>query len=376
MLLLLASLILVRFDGSLKPPKSDGTARITFAAATISSSTRNQDILYIGASRLDATEYTTSGEAEFAGLILGLEGILEYQDSLSAYIECGDTIQVEGDCKTVIQQMQGRSLSRKLGPLCQVAKAKLSQIPWKVQFAFVPRVDNFFCDRICYGLMVSRHQYVVQEFCDHVLEILGNDNEQSSKHDAFEKLLADYFINGKTTLSGFGRLQVYSILTKAALLDEYFELVCDIGQRMQQLADTMLSAFSEKKWNRTELVRLKVEGIEYEIDALRRLGQEKEAVKVERREKTMLLRHADGARDDFSPMVTTHQVKIALVAWAERECSLYSFRIRDLLAKEVVDGNDTEVKGGTPGTPLEVALEDLLRVTSANAACHWVSVQQ
>uniref|UniRef100_A0A7S4T3B0 RNase H type-1 domain-containing protein n=1 Tax=Ditylum brightwellii TaxID=49249 RepID=A0A7S4T3B0_9STRA len=122
----------------------------------------------------------TSATVEYEALILGLNGLIRYFDMKDSSIiallpdNVGDQsassqptpvspikreeehciIIVRGDCKTVIDQMNGISLPRKQRRYFVQAKELLEKIEhkWNVHFVFehVPRDQNILCDYICY----------------------------------------------------------------------------------------------------------------------------------------------------------------------------------------------------------------------------------
>lgn len=296
---LMAAMIVVRFDGSMRLSPPDGTRRVATAAATVASSTDDKasDIFLIGGQHLDTNDYKTSGEAEFGGLILGLQGLLlaHNEKRLAPLLQrddaqVGDCIEVQGDCKTAIQQMQGRSRSRKLGHLSDKAYQLMEEIPYKLQFEHIPREENVLCDGICTRLVLSRQERTIESVCDSMLEII-DATDSIVAGQSLHNTLEQYLLPPTTILPGSLRVKAYSILGRLSWIAKDYALLYELAQRIRQLAKAPRPCSSSSGDADTEMVPLHHQGIQYEISALRKLGNEKEAGKVIRREKTFRLSH-------------------------------------------------------------------------------------
>lgn len=304
---LMTSLV-VRFDGSFRAlVTSDGTTRrMATAAATISctSSTATKDVLWIGGRHLDVSECRTSGEAEFAGLILGLEGLLLAHKEQLAPFQTGDdskVVYVQGDCKTAIQQMQGRSRSRKLAFLRDQAHVLVEKIPWTLQFEHIPREQNYLCDRICVGLLLSKQNHAIECVSDSLLDII-HAVDYSVNGKSLRQVYNDFWMASTTgLLPVWGLLEAYSLfITVAWLVKDYnlskeasFELKRFVSGLKPQSVSTGEGDYTRP--TRAEILDFQVQAIAFEIASLQKLGQDKEAVKLERREKIFFSRH--GARN-------------------------------------------------------------------------------
>ena len=184
--------IVLRFDGSLlrSNPSSGGAIAASCAAAVL----QNDDkaLLAVGGRSLstDVVPGLTSGEAEYGGLILGLEYIsnallLGQADGSASGIEHlwrqevmkkhGDdvesaataTLTIRGDCKTVIDHCQGVAVPRKLRPKYDMAMEQIDCIQdyvrvalgreLQLSFEHVKRENNELCDSMC-RLITSRKE--------------------------------------------------------------------------------------------------------------------------------------------------------------------------------------------------------------------------
>ena len=188
----IACSIVLHFDGSLRYPKDEGfripteQAPLAACAASIQWDSNEDGMLSLGGKLLDCSTSTTSAEVEYQGLMLGLEGLLLHviqdndwlPDSSRFQIDEPVLVQVCGDCKTVIQQMNNLSHARKLEPLHNRAgellqELKSRQPKMRVQFRHIPRIENQLCDRLAVRIVKenTRHSYHsaltdLQSLCD------------------------------------------------------------------------------------------------------------------------------------------------------------------------------------------------------------------
>jgi ribonuclease HI len=348
-------LLVLRFDGSLHPPL-DGTARMVTAACALFRSNTNViksgRLLLVGgtyASSMVSNDHggvirpTTSAEAEFSGLLLGLEGLLHHKEALlaeAALLPSTDDliIHIQGDCKTVIQLMQGRARARKLDEWCDRAHQLVDQLvqsPWKLQFEHVPRTENTFCDGLCRQLTTEKRNSDIQRVYRALVDILERPAAGAAVSGSRTALLGElltsrHLSNGKTNIPVSVRLDLYSnIIAPMALRLDAYELLYAIGQRTEYLAAAAAKIRSTKqpldsgpRGTISESSRFLLDSLFYQATALRKLGSDKKAAKAERRERSLLLRHAVGV----SELMTRRQDLVAspmkgfqlrVLAWAE-----------------------------------------------------------
>jgi ribonuclease HI len=351
-------LLVLRFDGSLHRPV-DGTARMATAACALfrshTSGNLLSPILLVGGTYVPSivsnsnshgsvTHPTTSAEAEFSGLLLGLEGLLQHREALlaeAALLASTDhpVILIQGDCKTVIQQMQGRARARKLDEWCDRANRLVDLLsqesPWKLQFEHIPRTENALCDGLCRQLVAMKRNSNMQSVCRALASMLENPTAAAATSGSLTALLGEllasrYLSNGKTNLSVPVRLDLYSnILAPLALRLDAYELLYDVGHRTQHLAATMTRKTTKQppssgRGTMSESSRFQLDGLSYQATALRKLGRDKEAAKVDRREWSLLLRHTvDASRrvterqDLVASTISLEELKLRVLVWAE-----------------------------------------------------------
>lgn len=167
--------IVLEFDGSFRPPRDPGCrtipAKIATCSASISISSNDAEgnthlslrPLALGSYWVPMEQDMTSAHAEYHGLLLGLEHLagLEGIDDLvpggnGSGAKKENMLLIRGDCKTVTDQLNGRSTPRKLEALNLAAQELLSQLGRQfdhIEAAHIPRAENKLCDNICSELI-------------------------------------------------------------------------------------------------------------------------------------------------------------------------------------------------------------------------------
>uniref|UniRef100_A0A7S4UZH0 RNase H type-1 domain-containing protein n=1 Tax=Ditylum brightwellii TaxID=49249 RepID=A0A7S4UZH0_9STRA len=152
-------------------------------------------VFAVGARCIPAEIDVTSADAEYDGLIFGLEyleKLLLTSPLLSLLDDDHDTtkeeeelrIVIEGDCKTVIDQMNQKSTSRKLRSKYETSQAILQRIQKfrhsssskssspQVIHRHIPRDDNILCDALC---QLAAHIIRSGDVQDIIHAIYGDD---------------------------------------------------------------------------------------------------------------------------------------------------------------------------------------------------------
>jgi hypothetical protein len=239
--------IVLQFDGSLCPPRDpisgftyshdflhgdftrkpllDGSEKLASCSATISLSSlcggvREEIPIAIGGRYLSNIPRMTSATTEYEGMLLGLEWLAQSFSSVYKLNQSADAIHVinrerkvedskliiRGDCKSVIDQLNSRSVPRKMEPHYNLAISRIEcirdlyaeyhqrttskhlQTPdasvspeLKVCFEHVPRENNYFCDALC-KLIINRKQLDFVESIQDLI-LLGENDETNSADD-------------------------------------------------------------------------------------------------------------------------------------------------------------------------------------------------
>ena len=151
-----SGLLVLKFDGALRPPRDPGfptkslSKLATCGAAVWDDHNR---LVALGGKRVSLVPGMTSADAEFEGILLGLEWLCEQPGHWWSAMGSGppSSLTVYGDCKAIIDQLNGDSQPRKLKPKHEIAEKFLEQLRpvVDIRFQHVPRIDNKLCDGIC-----------------------------------------------------------------------------------------------------------------------------------------------------------------------------------------------------------------------------------
>lgn len=175
--------LVLHFDGSLRPPRDPipGFTRYTpkslnidkMASCSAAIGTDSNKLDSIGGKMLSLVPGMTSADAEYEGLLMGLDKLRTYlseEEKLASLVSSSDpTLTVKGDCKVIVDQFQGKSTARKMETKYNTALDKLRAIQnicaahpqstkkLSVRFQHIPRDENHLCDAIC-RLLVNQKQ--------------------------------------------------------------------------------------------------------------------------------------------------------------------------------------------------------------------------
>ena len=211
--------LVLYFDGSLRPPRdpipgftrytasSQDMDKIASCSAAIlmepnesfdraeghsrNNNVHNGQVVAIGGQLLHLTPGMTSADAEYDGLLLGLEELCFYlskDENVNArmFNSVDHVLTIRGDCKAIIDQFNGRSTPRKLELKYNIAKDRIRSIKdmhftrankedspqctklLSVSFEHIQRDNNHLCDAIC-NLSVNQWQrYSVASIYDSI----------------------------------------------------------------------------------------------------------------------------------------------------------------------------------------------------------------
>lgn len=180
---LCATCLVLQFDGSLRRPadphkeiiptslssKLSPFAVCSFALLQDDSNSETGKIIALGSKEIP-NYGTTSADVEYEGLILGLKSLLHVYEHCEEYeyVPLRSPLLVRGDCKTVIDQMNGVSLSRKLRSYYNEATLIREQLEQNhdvhIHFEHVTRDHNELCDGMCKVIMQRLQENVVSTF--------------------------------------------------------------------------------------------------------------------------------------------------------------------------------------------------------------------
>jgi ribonuclease HI len=260
----------------------------------------------------------TSQHAEYEGLLMGLQWLRDmYPRLVDNDFNCGGPyhldVLIEGDCKTVLDQMSGKSSPRKLEFLYRRALALLHEISDKHQTAFdrfgkrppncftvnfqhIPRTQNSVCDNLCNNLMTVVASKAWDE-CIYQLENASrNSSMKTNRIDSslrMGNLLATYLDPATSRIKYSLRPPLYETMAVVANKMKDYESLLAIGQRLVEE-----ECNNHRPQERGRFSMQKQRGVGYQIQGWRGLGQERKSRLLERKHRVALAYRADGAENE------------------------------------------------------------------------------
>jgi ribonuclease HI len=267
-----AIVVALQFDGSFRPPKDPGyltlESKMASCAACLfleeeeNSTSVIHSPIGVAGRFLPIPVDMTSAHAEYEGLLLGLESLL----STTHLVSRPTRLRIQGDCKTVLDQLSGKSTSRKLQHLHTKSQSLLQQLALfeEVEYQHIPRTANVLSDNLCGNLMTVASNTIIQQCLWDIERKEVPLLETLRKHIGSIKysirpLLYEHFWN------------------EALNRKEYFTMV-EIGK--------LLVIES----SRTKGEKYILKGVVYQLQGLRGMGHEHEAAALERKHRVLLSR--------------------------------------------------------------------------------------
>jgi hypothetical protein len=295
-LLFIESLLLIlQFDGSLRPPRDVGfptqkLGRLASCSAIVVSDDRRR-VLAIGGQMLPLVAGMTSADAEFEGLLLGLEFLCQTKRHFNSNDSIASApLLVEGDCKAVIDIMNRKALGRKVASRYDTAMKYVAELDLKsIQFQHIQRDSNYLCDSIC--------QEVIQFAIDQNLKELNAvlESQTTTVTDALQQYLDD-----RSIIPFSNRLSVYDILWKHAKQFGDGAGLHQLGKLIERDAK-LWSANIEQTPCKHSLSHL---ALRIQLDGYDLLGKNKEATKLRQRHRFVLEKYAENLAPEAGALDT------------------------------------------------------------------------
>lgn len=352
---LLLALLELYFDGSIRRPSDhgyslDGQGKVSACAAFVRISDEDFDpcgpaatSFLGGRSLIDPMSPRTSADAEYEGLLLGLEFVSKLlSDSFpgtnvspppsKSILRDVLKINVHGDCKTVIQHMQGRSRPRKMAKQFQKAMNLVEKIPWTISFEHIPRSENLLCDRLCAIIIQRMEEDALERLIVDTIQLAKLKNVPiegvvstsimknttitatpccssiSSLHD----LLTYHFTTHHSLIPYSKRPFIYHSLATIAYVSLDFESMVTIGQKMEEEAK---GVWLKRPDGKETSQQVQLDGLKYQLLGLERLGKENDAARLKRRHKHLfqeewrpnMMRDIQWSAQDFGQDIGRHE---------------------------------------------------------------------
>jgi hypothetical protein len=249
----------------------------------------------------------SSQRVEFEGLLVGLKYINEHWVELmeekrkrlleSSYCVVQDdqlTLKIQGDCKTVIDQLSGKAYPRKLELQLNQARDLLGQLVSRrdvmiLEYDLLPRHENCVCDCLCSNLiniMTSKawndcmdDLEKVQRHHDH--DSLGLSCKDHSSKPAINNILISHLDPVSSMIKYSLRLHLYEQLATIATRCQDYDVLIMIGERLQEEV--------QRKHSRKGTWKVvKKRSVLYQIKGWRGLGNTKKAMFLEHKHRMLL----------------------------------------------------------------------------------------
>jgi len=295
----LALIVRLEFDGSLRPPRDFGFPTIPAKLVTCSSSlsigqdSSNDGVLFspfaLGCRRLVPNLGLTSAQTEYEGLLLGLE-FLNDLESFTDLVSKEETSTTEnslliiGDCKAVIDQINGKSIPRKMGTMHERSVDIMTQLGNKfdmVEARHIPRTENILCDSLCADLMTVIEWQEYND-CQTELWMCHDEPSKTSAGDVYTRYLKD---ENKCHIPYSKRPSLYQSMVSLSRTMDEFDTLVEVGER--RLKESALTG-------NKDMAR---EAIQNQIDGWKGLGDTKKVEFLSRKHRYLL---ANPMEDDSS----------------------------------------------------------------------------
>ena len=271
MFLWLTVCLVLYFDGSLRTPRdagfpTHGLGRMASCGAAVVSHD-DYSLLSLGGRCLDIVPGITSADVEYDGLLFGLKHVV---------IDNDNSLVVRGDCKAIMDQLNGNAVPRKLRPKHELVMELLKKVD-KISFQHVPREENKLCDSLCAGVMQIMEQREVAAFCTE-MACLRQFAETETKRNVVQNELTDLL---KQFLSSDKSLVRYSM--RPRLYKEAISIAERLNDSMalEHVGRQMVA--ESKLWPPSGEINQKVmtaQGILWQVQGLELLGNEKQAKRL------------------------------------------------------------------------------------------------
>lgn len=369
----------VQFDGGLRPPRDPGyptldrswsaysacislgwsndgdSSNVRLNGDSVPPHTRMVPLAVGGgaaAAMLPVEHGTTSQHVEYEGVILGLEWLCQDENrhlvdqtvtwmtkswqeesgvESSSQLSPADlipfSIVIEGDCRTVVDQLSGRSVPRKLQELHQRAASLVATVGERlvdfkcreidICYNHIPRKHNIICDRLCNYLMDSMTLHAYKTCVDDIQSLeasIGVDRSDRrttmSSLSSASAILVEHLDPTRSMVPHSLRLPLYQRLAFVAKELQDYELLLVLGRRMCHEAKRIVIPSENPLQSNLAYQR----GMHCQIAALQGMGQAKDANRLQHKHRVLLRKEmsdpgpsstADWIQQEDEPMVMT-----------------------------------------------------------------------
>lgn len=350
--LLSALSLVLQFDGSFRAPKDFGFPTNTMSKLPSCSSAiladGDEQVLALGGKLISIMPGMTSADAEYDGLLIGLEWLGMQDDEWWNKHAPSKTMTIRGDNKAIIDQLSGSALPRKLLAKHEYGQSifdNLNKHITSFNYQHVLRHQNILCDAVCgdiIQLTVSRilktFQAKVDECIDNALNSETDPKKQKTKTSPLAIVIQSYLNDASVIPHSIRPAILRQLIAKAVSLDDGVALVT-IGELME--SESKLWADCGDRPNSGSNCRelLQVQGIQLQSQGWTMLRKDKEADKLARKHKFNLNKYGDMIRTtptgNWPTMPQDDSTDPAYVLWTERAANVYFVGLEEQQHKPV-----------------------------------------
>lgn len=332
--------LVLQFDGSFRPPKdfgfpTDSMRKLPSCSSAILAD-GDEQVLALGGKLIPFMPGMTSADAEYDGLLVGLEWLGKQEDDWWTKHASSKTLTIRGDNKAIIDQLSGSALPRKLLSKHEYGQSIFDNINkhlTTVNYQHVLRHQNALCDAVCgeiIQLSVSRtlnsFQADLEKFTQ---EAPGGETDMTKRkveQSPLATLIQSYLNEASVIPHSIRPTILKQLISKAEALDDGFALL-KIGELME-LESKLWGDCGERPIygsNCREL--LLVQGLQLQIQGWKILRKEKEADKLARKHKYNLSMYGSMVSPtpigEWPTMTQDDSTDPAYLVWTERAERMY-----------------------------------------------------
>lgn len=338
--LLTALSLVLQFDGSFRPPKDFGFPTDIMSKLPSCSSAiladGDEQVLALGGKLISMMPGMTSADAEYDGLLIGLEWLGTQDDDWWDKHASMKTLTIRGDNKAIIDQLSGSALPRKLLSKHEYGQSIFDNLNKHVttyNYQHVLRHENVLCDAVCGDIIQLSVSRILKTFQVKVNACNNNtpDGEtEKKKRKATTSLLASVirsYLNDASVIPHSIRPAILKqLIAKAVSLDDGFALVT-IGELMESESKLWADCGDKPSVGNNCRELLQVQGILLQRQGWTMLRKDKEADKLARKHKFNLSKYSEMIRPIptavWPTMTQDDSTDPAYEIWTERAAKVY-----------------------------------------------------
>jgi ribonuclease HI len=296
--------LVLQFDGSHRPPKdfgfpTDSMRKLPSCSSAILAD-GDEKVLALGGKLIPLNMGMTSADAEYDGLLVGLEWLGKQDEDWWTQHATSKTLTIRGDNKAIIDQLRGSALPRKLNEKHQNGQQILETINkhfTTFSYQHVLRNQNVLCDAVCGDIIQLSVSRILNTFqadvkaCTNASPDGETDKRRRKATTSPLATIIQSYLNEASAIPHSIRPAILKqLINKAETLTDGFALVA-IGELLE--AESKLWADCGARVVAGSHCRelLLVQGVQLQMKGWTLRRNEKEADKISRKHKFNLSKY-------------------------------------------------------------------------------------